>query len=308
MLLVKDFYNSSGIKINVARARLESFKGGVDTKLTDQGKPVVYIVSDSVGETAEFVVNAVASQFNSGRVEIRRESFLTDVEHLKEIISEAAGNRSMIAYTLVLPQLRKVIVSEAQKYNLPIVDVMGPMLEAFAKIIPVDPRLEPGLIRRMDEDYFRRIAAVEFAVKHDDGKDPRGFQQADVVLVGVSRTSKTPLSMYLAHRKLKVANLPLVPEVDPPQELFWLPTNKVIGLTIESLLLREIRLERLNALGLKARAEYASLERIVEELDYTRKIMRRLGCRVFDVSNKAVEEVAGKILYAVKESGSNERH
>ncbi|NMB40981.1 MAG: kinase/pyrophosphorylase [Firmicutes bacterium] len=272
-----------------------------------EGKPIVYIVSDSIGDTAEFVVNAVASQFDSGRVELRRESFLTDVERLKEVIKEAAGNKSMIAYTLVLPHLRNLIVSEAQKYDLPIVDVMGPMLEAFSKIISVDPRLEPGLIRRMDEDYFRRIAAVEFAVKHDDGKDPRGFKQADVVLVGVSRTSKTPLSMYLAHRKLKVANLPLVPEVEPPQELFWLPANKVIGLTIDALLLREIRLERLNALGLKARSGYASVERIEEELNYTRKIMRRLGCRVFDVSNKAVEEVAGKILYAVKESERNER-
>lgn len=270
-------------------------------------KPVVYVVSDSVGETAEFVVNAVASQFDSGRIELHREPFLTSVERLKEIVEEAARRKSMIAYTLVLPHLREVIVSEAQRFNLPIVDVMGPMLEAFSKIIPVDPRLEPGLIRRMDEDYFRRIAAVEFAVKHDDGKDPRGFQQADVVLVGVSRTSKTPLSMYLAHRKLKVANLPLVPEVDPPQELFWLAASKIIGLTIDALLLREIRLERLNALGLKISSEYASIERIEEELDYTRKIVRRLGCRVFDVSNKAVEEVAGKILYAVKESERNER-
>jgi regulator of PEP synthase PpsR (kinase-PPPase family) len=282
-------------------------KGGVGEELPDKGKPVVYIVSDSVGETAEFVVNAVASQFNSGQVEIRRESFLTDVERLKEIIREAANNKSMIAYTLVLPQLREVIVAEAREYNLPIVDVMGPMLEAFSKIMPMDPRLEPGLIRRMDEDYFRRIAAIEFAVKHDDGKDPRGLLQADVVLVGVSRTSKTPLSMYLAHRKLKVANLPLVPEVDPPQELFWLPANKIIGLTIDAMLLREIRLERLNTLGLKARAEYANIERIMEELEYTRRIMRRLGCPVFDVSNKAVEEVASKILYVVKESERNER-
>ena len=258
-----------------------------------KGKPVVYIVSDSVGETAEFVVNAVASQFNSGQVEVRRESFITDEEHLKEVIREVASNKSMIAYTLVLPHLRDVIVSEAKQFNIPIVDVMGPMLEAFSKIMPMDPRLEPGLIRRMDEDYFRRIAAIEFAVKHDDGKDPRGFMQADVVLVGVSRTSKTPLSMYLAHRKLKVANLPLVPEVAPPQELFWLPANKAIGLTIDPLLLREIRLERLNALGLKARAEYANMDRIEEEIEYTRKIMRRLGCRVFDVSNKSVEEVAG---------------
>lgn len=264
-------------------------------------KPVVYIVSDSVGETAEFVVNAVASQFNSGQVEIHKESFLTDAGRLKEIVREAASKNSIIAYTLVLPELRDVIIEEALKYNLTLVDVLGPMFDAFSRMMPVDPRLEPGLIRRMDEDYFRRIAAVEFAVKHDDGKDPRGLLQAEVVLLGVSRTSKTPLSMYLAHRKIKVANLPLVPEVDPPQELFVLPKNKVVGLTILPELLREIREERLNSLGLKAQANYADMERILEELEYSRRIMRRLGCPVFDVSHKAVEEVASKILFVVKE-------
>ncbi len=265
-------------------------------------QPVVYIVSDSIGETAEFVVNAVASQFNSGHVEIRRESFLTNVDRLKKVVRDAANQKSMIAYTLVLPELREVIIEEAGKLNVPVVDVMGPMLEAFSRIMPVDPRLEPGLVRRLDEDYFCRIAAIEFAVKHDDGKDSRGLVQADVVLIGVSRTSKTPLSMYLAHRKLKVANVPLVPEVEPPQEIFWLPSNKVIGLVIDPNILREIRQERLNALGLKARANYADMERILEELEYARKIMRRLGCPVFDVSNKAVEELASKVLKIIKES------
>ncbi|NMB35847.1 MAG: kinase/pyrophosphorylase [Firmicutes bacterium] len=275
--------------------------------MSKKRKPLVYIVSDSIGETAEFVVNAVASQFNSGQVELHREPFLTDMDRMQEIVREAAERNGMIAYTLVLPHLRQAICQEARKYNLPIVDVMGPMLDAFSKILPGDPRLEPGLIRRMDEDYFRRVGAVEFAVKYDDGKDPRGLLQADVVLIGVSRTSKTPLSMYLAHRKLRVANLPLVPEVEPPSELFWLSSRKIIGLTIDPVILREIRLERLNTLGLKAKANYANLDRILEELDYSRLIMRRLRCLTFDVSNKAVEEVASKILNAVKEAEKNEQ-
>ena len=267
-----------------------------------EGKPLVYIVSDSTGETAEFVVKAVASQFNSGQVELQREPFLSNVERLQKVVREAAERKGMIAYTLVLPQLRQAIIEEAQKYNLPIVDLMGPMLDSFSKILPKDPRLEPGLIRRMDEDYFRRVKAIEFAVKYDDGKDPRGLMLADVVLIGVSRTSKTPLSMYLAGRKLRVANLPLVPEVEPPPELFWLSSRKVIGLILDPIILREIRQERLNALGLKAQADYADLERIMEELDYSRRIMRRLQCKIFDVTNKAVEEVASKILNVVKEA------
>ncbi len=274
--------------------------------MQEREDPKVYIISDSIGETAEFVVNAVASQFNSGHIAIRKESFLTSAERLKQVVKEASREKCMIAFTLVMPELRQVIFQEAAKYDIPIVDVLGPMLEAFSKIMPADPRLEPGLVRRMDEEYFRRIAAIEFAVKHDDGKDPKGLLQADVVLVGVSRTSKTPLSMYLAHRRLKVANSPLVPEVEPPQELFWIPENRIVGLTIHPEILREIRMERLNTLGLKAKANYANMERILEELEYARRIMRRLSCPVFDVSNKAVEEVASKVLHVVKEIEKDE--
>ncbi len=264
-------------------------------------KPVVYVVSDSVGETAEFVVKAVAIQFNSGHVEIKRIPFVSDADTILDVVEEAAQGGGMIAYTLVLPELRRIIREESERRNLVTVDVMGPMMEAFGRLLGIDPRLEPGLVRRLDEEYFRRVAAIEFAVKYDDGKDPRGLLLADVVLIGVSRTSKTPLSMYLAHKRLKVANLPLVPEVEPPEELFWVPPNKVVGLTINPRQLNEIRQERLKALGLHAEANYASMERILDELDYAEKIMRKVGCPIFDVSNKAVEEVANKILQFIRE-------
>jgi regulator of PEP synthase PpsR (kinase-PPPase family) len=264
-------------------------------------KLIVYVVSDSIGETAEFVVKAVSSQFNSGHVDIRRVPFVNDVETIHEVLEEASLGKAMIAYTLVLPELRRVIREESKKLNIVAVDVMGPMMDAFSELIGVDPHMEPGLIRRLDEEYFRRVAAIEFAVKYDDGKDPRGILLADVVLIGVSRTSKTPLSMYLANKHLKVANLPLVPEVEPPEELFWIPAGKIIGLTINPRQLNEIRKERLKALGLHGQANYASYERILEELDYAEKIMRKLGCPIFDVSNKAVEEVANKILQIVRE-------
>jgi regulator of PEP synthase PpsR (kinase-PPPase family) len=264
-------------------------------------KPIVYVVSDSVGETAEFVVKAVASQFNSGHVEIKRVPFVGNVETLLDVLEDAAVVGGMVAYTLVLPELRRVITEESERRGLITVDVMGPMMDAFARLLNIDPRLEPGLVRRLDEEYFRRVAAIEFAVKYDDGKDPRGLLLADVVLIGVSRTSKTPLSMYLAHKRLKVANLPLLPEAEPPEELFWIPPNKVIGLTINPQQLNGIREERLKALGLHVGANYASMERILEELEYAEKIMRKVGCLIFDVSNKAVEEVANKIMQIIKE-------
>lgn len=264
------------------------------------GKPIVYIISDSIGETAEFVVKAVASQYENGNVEIRRVSFVNEGSQIKEVIEEASKHNSIVAYTLVVPELRRLVEKEAARLDVPTADIMGPMMEAFSAIMKKDPYLEPGRVRRLDEDYFRRIAAVEFAVKYDDGKDPRGLLSADVVLIGVSRTSKTPLSMYLAHRRLLVANLPLVPEVEPPEELFWIPAGKVIALVIDPQQLRQIRRERLNSLGLDAHASYASLERIVEELEYAHKIIKKIGCTVFDVSSKAVEEVASQILNLVR--------
>ncbi len=263
-------------------------------------KPVVYIISDSIGETAEFVVKAAASQYDSEDVEVRRVPFVSDAARVIEVMEEAAQVNSMIAYTLVLPELRRVVELEAAERNIPTADIMGPAMNAFARIMKKEPYLEPGRVRRLDEDYFRRIAAVEFAVKYDDGKDHRGLRYAEVVLIGVSRTSKTPLSMYLAHRRLMVANLPLVPEVEPPEELYWVSPGKIVGLMIAPEQLRSIRQERLNSLGLHVQANYASMERIVEELDYARRLMEQIGCTVFDVSNKAVEEVANQIMQMIK--------
>jgi regulator of PEP synthase PpsR (kinase-PPPase family) len=180
-------------------------------------------------------------------------------------------------------------------------------MDAFASIMPGAPRMEPGLVRKLDAQYFRRVEAIEFAVKYDDGKDPRGLGLADLVLVGVSRTSKTPLSMYLAHKQIKVANVPLVPEVLPPEELFDVPREKVVGLTISPNQLFEIRKERLLALGLRHQSSYASLERILMELEYSEGIMKKIGCPIFDVTNKAVEETAGKLLELIRRRNSDEQ-
>ncbi|MDW7738885.1 MAG: pyruvate, water dikinase regulatory protein [Bacillota bacterium] len=263
-------------------------------------KPIVYIVSDSIGDTAEFVVKAVASQFDSGKVEMRRVPFVEDKNQVYQVIKDAAESNAIVAYTLVVPELRQAMEEESRLYNICTADILGSLMNAFSCITAKEPRSEPGRVRKLDEDYFKRVAAVEFAVKHDDGKDPRGLLQADVVLIGISRTSKTPLSMYLAHQRIKVANLPLVPEVEPPEELFWIPSDKIIGLIINPDQLQQIRRERLKSLGLEDDANYVSGERIEEELAYAQRIMKKLGCTVFDVSNKAVEEVANRIIQIIR--------
>ena len=267
---------------------------------------VCYIVSDSIGETAELVVKAVASQFNSDRIELRRIPFVNDKETIKEIVEEAEGFNSIIAYTLVTSELRDIIEKEAKEKNITTVDIMGPMMDTFQEVFKKNPRQEAGLVRKLDESYFRRVDAIEFAVKYDDGKDPRGILKADVVLIGVSRTSKTPLSMYLANKRLKVANMPLVPEVEPPEELFKIPKRRIIGLTISPDKLNEIRKERLKTLGLKAKANYASMERILEELEFSENFMKKIGCPRLDVSNRAVEETAQSILKMIRESERDE--
>ncbi len=259
-------------------------------------KTIIYIVSDSVGETAELVVLAAASQFNHGMVDIRRVPYVNDPNEIPEIVAEASSFNSIIAYTLVIPELRDRLISEAEKYDIPTVDIMTPMLEALSTVIHRQPKLEPGLVRRMDDEYFRKVEAIEFAVKYDDGKNPRGIVRADLVVIGVSRTSKTPLCMYLAHKRLKVANVPLVPEVAPPKEIFQLPPYKLVGLTIKPRHLNEIRRERLNTLGLTSNADYASMKRILKELDYAENIMKEAGCQIIDVTNKAIEETASRVM------------
>lgn len=259
-------------------------------------KPIIYVVSDSVGETAELVVKAAASQFSTKYTQIKRIPYVEDTTTLAEVISLAKLNHAIIAFTLVIPELRLFLINEAKRENVIVYDIIGPLIDIMAEEYHTSPHYEPGLVRKLDEDYFKKVEAIEFAVKYDDGKDPRGILRADIVLIGVSRTSKTPLSQYLAHKRLKVANIPIVPEVEPPEELLKVSAHKCFGLTISPEKLNYIRKERLKSLGLEDYAVYAKIERIREELIYFDQVVKQIGCEVIDVSNKAVEETANIIL------------
>lgn len=272
----------------------------------DKKQAVVYVVSDSVGETAELVVKATASQFNGQKIDIHRISYVEDKETIREIVYAARENQALIAFTLVIPEIKQYLMEIAVAQEVDTVDILGPMILKMEDHFHKEPRYEPGLVRQLDENYFRRVEAVEFAVKYDDGRDPRGIIRADIVLIGVSRTSKTPLSQYLANKRLKVANVPIVPEVEPPEELSQVSADKCIGLRASPEKLNHIRRERLKALGLDAEAHYAKKHRISEELSYFDKIVDQLNCEVIDVSRKAIEETANiisNIYYKRKESG-----
>ena len=264
----------------------------------------VYIISDSLGETGEQVAKAAISQFQLDDYEIKRFPYVLNLKLLSEILKEASNeSNAVLFYTLVDKEFIEYIKDFTAESGLIAVDLLSPLIAAIRESTHLEPAREPGTIRKLDEAYFKRVEAIEFAVKYDDGKDPRGLSKADVVILGISRTSKTPLSMYLANKNIKVANVPLVPESVPPKEIYEVPAKRVIGLTNSPTKLNEIREERLKALGLPKGSSYASMERILDEIDYAEKIMKKIGCPIIDVSNKAIEETAELIISILKRNG-----
>lgn len=259
-------------------------------------QPIIYAISDSIGETSESVVRATTSQFVQEKFDIIRVPYVNSIEQIDKIVQEAKESNAVICYTIVSPEIRAEVARKTQELNVTAVDILGPVLTAIEKTSGLTPKNQPGLIHALDHEYFKRVAAVEFAIKYDDGENPWGLTKADLVIIGVSRTSKTPLSMYLANKQLKVANVPLVPEIPPPEELFKVPNNRIIGLLIDPHKLNEIRIARLKPMGLGDTANYTDLRRIEEELDYARAIMQRLHCMIINVSNRAIEETASLIL------------
>jgi regulator of PEP synthase PpsR (kinase-PPPase family) len=262
--------------------------------------PNLFVVSDSMGETAQLVARAVLSQFPDSGVDTRRFSHVDNMEAATAVVDAARLQPTVIIFTIIIPEVRAFILVEAEKYGVPVVDIMGPALQGVERITGDTALLEPGLIHRLDAKYFRRIEAVEYAVLHDDGKDPQGYRRADVVLLGVSRTSKTPVCMYLANRGIRAANLPLVPEVPPPPELHRVPVQKLVGLKINPQKLLSIRRERVKAMGVKDNSDYAEMPRITQELAYAEEMFNETGCHVVDVSDSAVEETAIVVLDHVK--------
>lgn len=261
-------------------------------------KLLVYIVSDSLGETAEHVVKAVIRQFRPSYedVELRKFPRVSTLANVRAVVQEAASANAFIAYTLVEKELRQQLYHLCVERQVHAIDLLGPFMDFVEEKFHETPLQKPGIVYQLDDQYFRKIEAIEFAVKYDDGRDPRGILLADIVLVGVSRTSKTPLSQYLAHKSYKVANVPVMPEVDPPEELFKVDPKKCFGLSINVEQLNSIRRERLLVLGLKEEAVYAQKQRIEEEMVHFSKIVEKVGCQVVDVTNKAIEESANLIL------------
>jgi regulator of PEP synthase PpsR (kinase-PPPase family) len=263
---------------------------------------VIYVVSDSTGETAERVTRATLLQFPEHSIRLKLERRVRDRRGLTAILENAAAQEAMVVFTLVRPELRDHFNEEATKLGVRHVDVIGSLIRQVGQYLKADPVNIPTAEMPLSEEYFRRVEAIEFAVKSDDGKEPRNLHKADLVLVGVSRTSKTPLSTYLAGRGLKIANVPLVLGVDPPSELYELPGYRVVGLTVDVDQLTDIRGQRLQQLGMASDANYGLRDHVKAELEYAHEIFREHSeWMVVDVTNCAIEETATIILEALKE-------
>jgi len=249
------------------------------------------------------LTKASIAQVDLDGFKIHRFTNIVTKEAVDQVLAGIPPENSMIIFTLVFEEVAAYLVSEAQSLGIEVFDAMSPVLKALTRLTGKSPKQIPGAYRALNEDYFDRIDAIEFAIRCDDGKDERGFIDADVLLLGISRTSKTPTSMSLAHRNIKVANLPLVPEVDLPEIIFELDPRKIVGLTTDMTKLEEIRNERLKALGLSQTSNYAKDERIVTEIEYSNKIYEKLGCMVINTAEKSVEETASLIAEHLRKEG-----
>jgi regulator of PEP synthase PpsR (kinase-PPPase family) len=264
----------------------------------------VFVVSDGTGETAERVLKAALTQFEGADVEIERRAGVRTGEQVLCIVQEAAQVKGFIIHTLVSDELRDVMVRQGRLQNVETIDLMGSLLARLTRQFAISPSEKPGLFRQLNEEYFRRIETMEFAFHHDDGRRAHELSKAEIVLAGVSRTFKTPLSIYLAFRGWFVANVPVMLGIDPPAELFTLAPGRVIGLTIDPSRLAELRRVREQRLG-GATGDYAKLEAVRREVAYASDLFHAQRWPVVEVTDKPIEESASEILALVRQSDTS---
>ena len=259
----------------------------------------IFAISDATGSTAEGVVRAALTQFDQSQILITRHGGVRSAEQIRAVVTEAAGSGGLIVHTLVSDELRRLVLTEGRSHNVDTIDLMGPLLVRLAEKLATQPRSQPGLFHPFDSAYLDRVEAIDFTVRHDDGQNVLDLDQAEIVLVGVSRTSKTPLSIYLAYRGWRVANVPLVVGVEPPSQLFQLPRHRVVGLIIKPERLVELRQTRVQRMGTRPLG-YADLEYIRGEMVFAYQVFeRRRDWPLVDVTVKSIEETAAEVVALV---------
>lgn len=265
------------------------------------------IASGGTGASAELLVHTALAQFPEGRVRVVTVPNLRYTDQIDELIARAGESHATIIHTLVDPNLRSYLNEQAQRQNVAAIDLMGVLLNHLAEKLGQQPLGQPGLYRLLRKSYFDRVTAIEYTMAHDDGKDPANWAQADIILSGVSRSGKTPLSLYLSVLGWKVANVPIVPGLDLPDAFFKLDKQRVIGLTIEAGQLALLRQQRQRHLGVSELSEYTSPQKIFEEVEYAMDFFKRQGISTVDVTDKPIESSAEEIIRIITRRFGGER-
>lgn len=258
----------------------------------------IVIISDGTGETATAVARSAMTQFNDKDVYFTRYKNVRSKDQIDAIFNEAAIHHDMVCYTLVDAEHREYIKEISRKKHVRSVDLLGPILESFANYFELEPSNQPGLYHAVNDQYFKRVAAMEFTLNHDDGRKLESLEACDVVLVGISRTSKTPLSIYLSMEGIKVVNVPIIQGVPMDERIFQIDQRKIFGLTIDPEALHAIRKNRLTRLGVgEKEGDYAEMGKVVEEIEWANNIFKEnKRWPVFNVTDKALEETAAEII------------
>ena len=257
----------------------------------------VYLISDSTGETLDRIFMALKAQFNNFDYDLNQFSFTRTENQISTILNDAKKQESpIILYTVVNSKLAKFLAEEANKKNIPCFGVLGDLILNFSKILNQKATHQPSAQHVLNEDYYKRIEAIQFTMNHDDGNNTENILESDIILIGVSRTSKTPTSIYLANKGLKTSNIPLVNDMSIPNDILKSKTLCVIGLTTEAERLYDIRRNRLNSLKENEASDYTNLEKIRLEVEQSKKIFKKNKWPTIDVTRKSVEETAASII------------
>ncbi len=260
------------------------------------GRYHIFAVSDGSGGTAERVIRAALTQFRGQQVSVHLFPRLESLEQVHDVVHQAAQKQAVIVHTLVRAELRQAMFEQGKRLHVHTLDLMGPMLERLSDLLQSAPLAQPGLYNIYGtEEYSRRINAMDFAFRHDDGQRAEELDQAEIVLVGVSRTGKTPLSVYLAYRGWFVGNVPVIPEIELPPILSRLPPQRVIGLTIEPHRLVQMRRARASRQH-GAMSRYIDLEYVQRETSHALRLFRQHGWRQIDMTSKPIEEATAEIV------------
>jgi [pyruvate, water dikinase]-phosphate phosphotransferase / [pyruvate, water dikinase] kinase len=258
--------------------------------------PHVYLISGGAGTSGALLVNTVLAQFPDRQVHVIQIPRVRQLDQIQDIVNKAKQNNGTLVHTLVDQRLRDVLVELARQQGVVEIDLVGQLMDRFSMITDQKPVDEPGLYRRLNRAYFDRVEAIEYTMNHDDGRDPRKWGSADILILGPSRSGKTPLSMYLAVQGWKVANLPIIPDIPPPNELQKVDKRRVVGLIIEAGQLLSHRQHRQRHLGTMGPSTYADPSSIYEEVVFIKQLYHQGGFAVINVTDKPIEASANEIV------------